>query len=200
MLNINGFVSPTWLILALLAGCGGEKQPSVPTPSTSASASVVQKAVSGPDTMPVSATEKPVPSAKAGRPLALSTTKPAPLARLAALPLLASLSDRDKATLLKQLDRASPSARLGLINGYQSLEGLPDQQKEILLAQLEDIVPVTTPASRLVCNCSNDIKRELCVKESCSDQMELESICTHTCGTLAAFGHQCSVSPQCAAR
>lgn len=188
------------LMLAMLTACGGEKEPSLPT----ASASVSRKAPPSPASMTasaaISAAEKPAPSAAADRPAAMSSIELVRFRRLAALPLLASLSDREKADLLRQLRMASPSERLTLINGFKSLEGLPDQQKQVLLGQLEDIVPVTTPAARLVCNCSNDIKRELCVKESCSSRSELESICSRACGTLAAFGHQCTAAPQCVSR
>lgn len=190
-------------MLAMLTGCNGEREASLPNASAPKSASFLQKTPPGPDSMiasaATSATEKTAPSAASDRPAAM-TAESARFTRLAALPLLASLSDREKAGMLRQLQMASPSERLTLINGFKSLEGLPDRQKQVLLGQLEDIYPVTTPASRLVCNCSNDIKRDLCVKESCSNQTELESICSHACGTLAAFGNQCTASPQCVSR
>ena len=179
------------LMLAILAGCGGEKEPS-PKPPSGADSKSVSAATS---TM-----KKAAPPAAPDRPAAVSSAGSDRYTRLAALPLLASLSERDKAGLFRQLQGASLSERLTLINQFKSLEGLPDQQKQVLLGQLEEISPVTTPASRLVCNCSNDIKLELCVKESCSNQSEMESMCSRACGTLAAFGHQCTASPQCVSR
>ena len=67
----------------------------------------------------------------------------ASIAQLSAIPHLSSLSDREKAGLLMLLASKSPSQRLQLINMYPSLVRLPDPQKELLLDQLEKIVPVT---------------------------------------------------------
>ncbi|SIT43175.1 conserved hypothetical protein [Paraburkholderia piptadeniae] len=65
------------------------------------------------------------------------------MVQLRALPHLSSLSDREKAGLLMLLPSKSSSQRLALINMYPSLVRLPEQQKELLLDQLEKIVPVT---------------------------------------------------------
>lgn len=73
---------------------------------------------------------------------------PAKLAQLSALPHLSALSAREKAGLLLLLPSKSSSERMVLINMYPSLAQLPIQQKEVLLANLEKIVPSTTSQSR----------------------------------------------------
>lgn len=61
---------------------------------------------------------------------------------------MSSLSDREKAGLLMLLPSKSPAQRLALINMYPSLVKLPEQQKELLLDQLEKIVPVPVTVSQ----------------------------------------------------
>lgn len=117
--------------------------------------------------------------------------------KLRALSLLSPLSDREKAGLIVKLRGASPSARLDLINQYPALAAMTDQQKQALLNQIEKIVPVTNPAMLLTCECSDNIQRAICVRESCSNQSEIQSRCNEACGTLAAFRSRCSASRQC---
>lgn len=74
---------------------------------------------------------------------AVPSVHSASMVQLSALPHLSSLSDREKAGLLMLLPSKSSSQRLALINMYPSLVKLPEQQKELLLARLEKIVPVT---------------------------------------------------------
>ena len=56
---------------------------------------------------------------------------------------------------------------------------------------------VAVPATLLVCQCAGDIQRKMCVHETCSDRSDLQSLCNEACGTLAAFGTQCTVSNVC---
>lgn len=191
------------LLLSLaLAGCGGEGNSSHRKASAPASAPSVQKHLPGPNRSAAQSatltTEKSAPLKIAATSTVVSLEDSARLAQLRAVALLSSLSDRERGGLLKQLPSASPSERLTLINGYPKLAVIPDRQKQVLLNKLETIVPVTIPANLLVCNCSHDIQRKLCVKERCSNRSELASICNEACGTLASFKSQCQTSRQCA--
>lgn len=189
------------LLGLMLAGCGGEGASPRPNASAPALASSVQKNSSGTKTMTAEsaalASRAIAPLAAADKSTAVSMEESAQLAQLRALSLLASLSDRERAGLLKQLPPASPSERLGVLNGYRTLVALPDRQKQVLLNQIEKIVPVTVSASQLVCSCSHGIQRKLCVKERCSNRSELQSVCNEACGTLASFKSQCMTSRQC---
>lgn len=191
------------LLGLMLSGCGGggdSSHKSASAPDTMASS--VQRNSSGPNRrtaqVPPPAIGKPALSATAAKSVAVSRDEPARLAQLKALPLLSPLADRERAGLLKQLPSASSSERLTMINRYQELSVLPDRQKQVLLDQIEKIVPITIPANQLVCNCSDNIQRKLCVKERCSNRSALQSICNEACGTLASFKSQCQTSQQCA--
>jgi hypothetical protein len=70
------------------------------------------------------------------------------LGQISALPHLSALSAREKAGLLVQLPGKSTSERMMLINMYPSLAQLPVQQKQVLLANLEKIVPSTASQPR----------------------------------------------------
>lgn len=118
------------LFSLLLTGCGGGGADSTPTPSTLAAQS----------TSP--GEEKSAPSAMNDEAAVPSVESPS-FVQLSALPHMSSLSDREKAGLLMLLPSKSPAQRLALINMYPSLVKLPEQQKELLLDQLEKIVPVT---------------------------------------------------------
>jgi hypothetical protein len=196
------YACPALLLGLVLSGCGGGGDSSHQTASAPALASSVQKDLSGPNRMaaqsPTLESGKPALSATADKPVVVSPEESARLAQLRALPLLSSLSERERAGLLKQLPPASSSERLTLINGYPKLAVVPDRQKQVLLTQMEKIVPVTISANLLICNCSDDIQLKLCVKERCSNRSELQSICNRACGTLAAFKSQCLTSEQCA--
>lgn len=189
------------LLSLMLAGCGGEGASPRPNASAPALASSVQKNSSAAKTMtaesPALTSRAMAPPATADKPAAVSMEESARLARLRALSLLSSLSDRERAGLLKQLPLSSPSERLSLLNGYRTLAALPDRQKQVLLNQIEKIVPVTVSASQLVCSCSHGIQRKLCVRERCSNRSELQSACNEACGTLASFKNQCMTSRQC---
>lgn len=191
------------LLLALtLAGCGGEGASKQSNTSVPALASSMQKTSPGPNRMTAQSTAMSSglssPRAAADTSTAVSQKESARLAQLKALPLLSSLSDRERAGLFKQLTPASPSERLTLLNGYSRLAVLPERQKQVLLNQMEKIVPVSIPANQLVCYCSHDVQRKLCVKERCSNRSELQSLCNEACGTLASFKSQCLTSRQCA--
>lgn len=125
------------LFSLLLTGCGGGD-------SAPASMAASQQASSAPILSAAQSTSsgggKSAPAAETDQAAVPSC---ASIAQLSALPHLSSLSDREKAGLLMLLPSKSPSQRLQLINMYPSLVRLPDQQKELLLDQLEKIVPVT---------------------------------------------------------
>lgn len=146
-LNCHGWHAPRhclharWMLLfsLLLAGCGGGD----PGP---ASMTAPQQASSGPGPLAPQSTSpggaKSAPSAVTDE-AAVPSAGSASMVQLSALPQLSSLSDREKAGLLMLLPSKSSSQRLALINMYPSLVKLPAQQKELLLDQLEKIVPVT---------------------------------------------------------
>jgi hypothetical protein len=135
------FLHARWMLLfsLLLTGCGGGD-------SAPASMAAPQQASSGPSPLAAQSTspggEKSAPSAVTDE-AAVPSVGSASMVRLSALPHLSSLSDREKAGLLMLLPSKSSSQRLALINMYPSLVKLPEQQKELLLDQLEKIVPVT---------------------------------------------------------
>ena len=133
------FLRARWMLLfsLLLTGCGGgESAPESTAASQQASSAPIPSA-----TQDTSAGQgKSAPAAATNE---AAVPSYASIAQLSALPHLSSLSDREKAGLLMLLASKSPSQRLQLINMYPSLVRLPDQQKEILLLQLEKIVPVT---------------------------------------------------------
>lgn len=187
----------------MVSGCGGGGDSSPPIASAPAMAATVQKSLSSPSRMPVQRPtvkiEKTAPSAAtANKSTVVSKEESARLAQFRALPLLSTLSDREKVGLLKQLPSASPSDRLTLINGYSELAVLPDRQKDVLLNQIEKISPINIPANLLICACSHHIQLKSCVKERCSNRSELQSICNRACGTLASFQSQCQTARQCA--
>jgi hypothetical protein len=150
----------------------------------------------------------PGPAAKAGKaapsspanknnPATTISKDSGELSKLHALRLLSPLSDREQAGLIVQFRTASPSERLALIDTYPALATMTDQQKQGLLNQIEKIVPVTNAAMLLTCECSDNIRRDICVRESCANQSEIQSRCNEACGTLAAFRNRCSASRQC---
>ncbi|MFM0053584.1 hypothetical protein [Caballeronia grimmiae] len=68
--------------------------------------------------------------------------------QLSALSALSPLSDSEKARLLKLLPSKSAAQRLELVDMYPTLSKLTDQQKQMLLDELAEIVPVTANHSR----------------------------------------------------
>lgn len=205
MLNVRNAISYACRALLaglVLGGCGGgERDSSRLDASAPAVLSSVRKDVSVPDRAGAQGlAPKPQRSAEAANAEKGAVTpaeESARLAKLRALPLLRSLSERERAGLLRQLPAASPSERLTLINGYPELAELPARQQQVLLDQMEKIVPVAISGNLLVCTCSHDIQRKLCVKERCSNHAELQSICNNACGTLASFKSECLTSRQC---
>jgi len=136
------FLHARWMLLfsLLLTGCGGGD-----SNSTTASVAAPQQALSGRPLAAQSTSpggEQSAPSAVTDE-AAVPSVGSASMVQLSALPHLSSLSDREKAGLLMLLPSKSSSQRLALINMYPSLVKLPNQQKELLLDQLEKIVPVT---------------------------------------------------------
>uniref|UniRef100_E1T8Z1 Uncharacterized protein n=1 Tax=Burkholderia sp. (strain CCGE1003) TaxID=640512 RepID=E1T8Z1_BURSG len=142
----RGFLHAVSMLLfgLLLTGCGGGD-------STPASVAASQQAESGPNTLAArsmpQAADKPATPAATDE-AAVLPVAPATLAQLNALPHLSALSDREKAGLILLLPSRSAAQRLELINMYPSLVRLPEPQKELLLNQLEKIVPVTVSQSK----------------------------------------------------
>jgi hypothetical protein len=127
------------LFSVLLTGCGGGDS----TPASTASSQQApwdQSPFSAQSALP--GREKSETSSTTDETAVPSIDSPE-LFQLSALPHLSSLSDREKAGLLMLLRSKSSSQRLALINMYPSLAKLPEQQKELLLGQLERIVPLT---------------------------------------------------------
>jgi hypothetical protein len=180
------------LLGATLVGCGGQGGSSQAPVSAAAPAAAVAPG-------PAAKVGKAVPSSAANKnnPTATALKDSGELSKLRALRLMSELSDRDQAGLIVQFRTASPSERLALIDKYPALATMTDQQKQGLLIQIEKIVPVTNAAMLLTCECSDNIQREICVRESCSNQSEIQSRCNQACGTLAAFRNRCSASRQC---
>jgi len=173
-------------------GCGGQ--------DGSSQAPVIAAApAAGVASGPAARTAKAAPSSPANKnnPATTILKDSGELSKLRALRLMSALSDREQAGLIVQLRTASPSERLALIDTYPALATMTDQQKQGLLNQIEKIVPVTNAAMLLTCECSDNIQREICVRESCSNQSEIQSRCNQACGTLAAFRNRCSASRQC---
>lgn len=180
-----------WLLLlpgALACGCGGDDGAVKSVAAPVAAASVTTAAAAAPARMPASVSNEPVAAAKTGQ---------AALVQLRALPLLSALAEQEQAALLRQLPSTSRAQRMALIEGYPKLAGLPEQQRELLLNQLEKIIAPAPAGNLLVCECSNEIRRELCVSDSCAATSELAAQCNKACGTLSAFRNQCTASAKC---
>ena len=184
----------------MLGGCGGDSvSPGVAASSHTAgvqgSSGVAQGAL---PQAPTPAPAQPGPRAatdKSGAPSPLETAR---LGRMRALPILSVLSDQEKLGLLRQLPEASPMQRLRALDAYPRLDALGERQKEILLGQLEDIVPVTTPANGFVCECGNGVVHKMCVRESCLDRSAVGAVCYQACGRLPMLKAACSPTPECA--
>lgn len=190
------------LLALMLVGCGGEGTSHRQEASAPLVASTMPEKSSGTRAMTADSSaltsRVAAPLATADKSPAVSAEESVRLAKLRALSLLSPLTERERLDLLRQLADASPSARLDLFDGYRALAMLPERQKEVLLNQIEKIVPVTVPASLLVCSCSNGIERKLCIRERCSNHSELGSACNKACGTLASFKSKCLTARQCA--
>lgn len=184
------------LLIGALAGCGGDQHsPQRPSSATLGSAVQTGRPAAAPPVAPGTPTLTSTASNDSRKPTPAASS--AVQARFASLPALASLSDREKAGLLARLAGAPASERLGIINSYPSLKSLSEPQQQGLLKQIETIVPISTPANLLVCTCGSEVRRELCVRESCSNTSELTSRCNQACGTLPAFGSACRPARQC---
>jgi len=193
------YIVQAFLSSVIFAGCGGEESAAQPRSAaviaavgTSAPARQAGRAIRD----PISKNGK-APTANNNDTAISSPEELTALSKLRALPLLAPLSEKETAELLMHIRPLSPSGRLGIINNHSALITLTNQQKQQLLNQIENIVPITTPAMSVICECSNDIQRRLCVRESCSDRSEIQSLCNQACGTLAAFGNECMAAKQC---
>lgn len=184
----------------MVGGCGGDSvSPGVPASSQTAGMQGSARAPQGlPPGAPAAERAPPPPQVAANTSGDPSPLEAARLARMKALPLLSALSDGDKLGLLRRLPEASPLQRLRALDAYPKLEELADRQREILLRQLEDIVPVTTPAKGFVCECGNGVVHKMCVRESCQDRSVAGAVCYQACGRLPMLTAACSATPECA--
>jgi hypothetical protein len=137
-----------WMVLVslLLSGCGGGEDSAarvLPSPAFMAAA---PQAPAGSNRLAAQSTSlktarSPSPAVTDGT--AEPSLDAAKLAQLSALPHLSALSPREKAGLLLLLPSKSSSERMVLISMYPSLVQLPVQQQQVLLDNLEKIVPLT---------------------------------------------------------
>jgi hypothetical protein len=196
--STGGIFFSTFLPLFLgciSAGCGGG--------SAQAPAQPLLPAATG-------ATAAPAYAGAAALPLPRATSRTAPaqstitgaglFRRFRALPLIRLLNEHEQSELFARLEPATAARRIVLINGYARLGELPDIQKDILLAQLEELVPVRSESIALLCTCGAGIERPVCARESCADDPTLAALCTRACGALPAYRHTCRPSAACAAR
>jgi hypothetical protein len=192
------FIARVFVLGLILAACGGEENSSQ-LRAAAAMASVGGVAPAG------QAARAPGPNSQNGKAppenkndIVISGTEElTALSKLRALPLLAPLSNKETAELLRHIRPLSPSGRLAIINNYSALATLTNQQKQQLLNQIENIVPVAIPAALLICDCGNDIHPRLCVPELCSDRAEIQSLCNQACGTMPSFRSQCMTDIRC---
>jgi hypothetical protein len=193
------YIVHVFLSGVILAGCGGEEsaaqlRPAAATAAVGGSAPAGQAGKGARD--PISQNGK-APAENKNHAVISSPEELTALSKLRALPLLAPLSDKETTELLRRTRALSPSGRLTIINNYSALATLTNQQKQQLLNQIENIVPVTIPSVLLICDCGNDIHPRLCVPETCSDRSEIQSLCNQACGTLPAFRSQCMTEIRC---
>ena len=193
-----------FLLVVVVSACGSKEESTQPVADAPAAVASVQKDLYGVN----AAARKNVATETSSSEFTKTSDKSAVtsseakawLAKMKSVPLLSVLPDSEMGKLLKQLPSASAFDRLKLIDRYPKLVTLTDQQKEVLLAQMESIVPIALPLNQIVCNCSDDIQVKLCIKERCSNRAGLQSICNRACGTLAAFESQCEISQICAGK
>ena len=146
-----------------------------------------------------SATEQPAPSLTSASESAGKLEDATQLARLAKNRYLLTMSREELLQFRNQIRSKSPSQRQALLNKVPSLAHLPVQQKELLLDQLLQIVPITTQSMLLTCTCENGMKHEMCVRESCnnSEAPVHFSICQSVCGMASLPLAVCMPSQQC---
>jgi hypothetical protein len=193
------YVALAFLSGAILTGCGGEDSAAQPR-SAAVTAAVGRSDAAGQAGKaardPISQNGK-APTENKNNIVISSAEELTALSKLRALRLLGPLSDKELAELLRRTRALSPSGRLTEINNHSALATLTNQQKQQLLNQIENIVPITIPAVLLICDCGSDIHPRLCVPEICSDRTEIQSLCNQACGTLPAFGPRCMPEIRC---
>jgi hypothetical protein len=187
------------LFIVLLGSCGGdEKDTFVQTSRGTTPVTETKKAES--------ATIAPAPS----DPYSFSKTNPdgtaqaledaMQLVQLAKNLYLSKMRQDEILAFRNQLKNKSAYEREALIDKFPSLSDLPVQQKQILLGQLAQIVPVETPSSVLTCVCENNLMREICVKEACGETHALAEICRTVCGSASRPIAACKASQQCSGK
>lgn len=188
------------LLALLVAGCGGEGNDGqasgpqgTPIPLESIQGQAYVKA------LPEFTKESSFAAIQA-RPPVEASVNTAQIEQLHRVPHLSSFSKKEMVEFLSELQRSSPSQRKSLLLKYSTLAGLPIQQKEVLLEQLSNIVPVTTKPNMLACRCKNSTKYEMCVREDCEQRSVLLSICDKTCGSIGHTSAVCISSEQCSAK
>jgi hypothetical protein len=139
------------MLSLLLTGCSGGDEGASQGSDVGASMSTPQQTLSAQgqsSTLGMSSAGTKFEPSRSADATAVPSIGSPDLAQLSALPHLSSLSEREKAGLLMLLPSKSSSQRLALIDMYPSLVELPVQQKQVLLDQLEKIVPAAAGQPR----------------------------------------------------
>jgi hypothetical protein len=184
------------MMTMLMNSCGGTDtdMASSRLPQTRAGISQEKRATNDPTV----AAEKAAVTAPASA--AADNKEAAQIALLRKLPQLSMLTPQEAQSLLLQLRQGSPSQRQALFDKHPLLSGMPVQQKQVVLAHLEDIVPLETKPSRLVCICKGNVTRELCVREDCSETARIFPLCDAACGGLTQSSASCTPASQCSGK
>jgi hypothetical protein len=184
----------------LLGSCGGDGNDTPPPASQRTTPSTEIKKAPPPMAAAQSATEQSAPSSPSSAENTEELKDSMQLAQLARIPYLSKMSKEEILAFRNQTRNKSPYQREALIDQHPSLSALPVQQKQMLLDQLAQIVPITTPSALLTCVCENDLMREMCVQELCSEAHALSSICKSVCGTASRPFAACKPSQQCSGK
>lgn len=188
--------------ILLLGSCGGDSNDTFPQARQRTTSSIELTKVPPPLAKAESAAEQSAPPSLSSPESAEKLRDSMQLAQLARNPYLSTMSQEELLAFRNQIRSKSPSQRRALLKQYPSLSSLPVQQKELLLGQLIQIVPITTQSVLLTCTCENGFKREMCVQESCgnSEAAAHFSICQSVCGASSQPLAVCMPSQQCSGK
>jgi hypothetical protein len=207
MLILNFFSRPSsscqWAaalpFIWLLSSCNNVGHDSLPPTNQPITPSKVMQEVWSPLAAEKSGAQQPATSASSFPKNEETLRDSEQLAQLARNPYLSRMSREERLEFRNQMKSKSPFQRLVFVRKYPTLSGLPAQQEELLLHQLAQIVPITTPSVLLKCTCDNGFQREMCVQETCSDSEAPVhfSICESMCGASSHPLSVCMPSQQC---